>query len=123
MAAGFYDTSTGPVGSRLSGGGEDLELCYAMKLAGYEIWYEDNLRFFHYMPKERLNWKYFLRLTRTTAGLVVYLKAYELLLNGYLENTISKIDIRIIILKIIYNNLKRLFRSTVQTLTHLSFTF
>lgn len=123
MAAGFHNMSTGPVGSRLSGGGEDLELCYAMKLAGYEIWYEDKLRFFHYMPKERLNWKYFLRLTRTTAGLVISLRAYELLLNGNIENTSSKIGVRIILLKIIYNNLKRLIRSAVQRFTCRSFKF
>jgi glycosyltransferase involved in cell wall biosynthesis len=122
-ASGFYGISTGPVGSRLSGGGEDVELCYAMKLAGYEIWYEDTLRFFHFMPKERLNWKYFLRLARTTEYQRIFLRPYRLLLNGSLENTISRIDIRINTLKMIYNNFKRLIKSIVQTLTHLSFTF
>jgi glycosyltransferase involved in cell wall biosynthesis len=122
-AAGFYGISTGPVGSRFSGGAEDLELCYAMKLAGYEIWYEDTLRFFHFMPKERLNWKYFLRLARTTAGQFVFLRAYRTLLNESLENTMRRIDIRIDTLKIIYNHSKRLVESIVQTLTHLSFTF
>ena len=120
-AAGFHWMAMGPVGSRLSGGGEDLELCYAMKLAGYEIWYEERLRFYHFIAKERLDWKYFLRLTRTTAGLVVSLKAYELLLHGYLENTCSKIGVRILILKIIYNNFRRLFRSIAQKFIRLTF--
>jgi glycosyltransferase involved in cell wall biosynthesis len=123
MAAGFYSISTGPVGSRLSGGGEDLELCYAMKLAGYEIWYEDKLRFFHFMPKDRLKWTYFLRLTRTTAGLFFTLKPYQLLLNGSLKNTSSKIVIRIIILKLIYGNFKELCKSIVQRFIRLSFSF
>jgi glycosyltransferase involved in cell wall biosynthesis len=34
--------------------GEDMELCYAMMLIGYRIWYDEQLQLTHFMPKERL---------------------------------------------------------------------
>jgi glycosyltransferase involved in cell wall biosynthesis len=34
--------------------GEDLELCYAMAILGYRIWYDDTLCLTHFMPKARL---------------------------------------------------------------------
>ena len=105
IAAGFSGILPGPVGSRFSGGGEDVELCYAMKLAGFEIWYEDQLRFFHFMPKSRLNWQYFLKLIKTTARLSIFLKVYTLILNGSLPISSSKAAVRLIILKTLCFNL------------------
>jgi glycosyltransferase involved in cell wall biosynthesis len=111
MTSGFNSILVGPMGSRFSGGGEDIELCYAMKLAGYEIWYEDELRFLHFMPKERLNWKYFLRLMRTTSCLFVTLTAYQKILNGTISAEINGTAIRLIIFKMLYNHIKRLLRN------------
>ncbi len=36
-------------------GGEDGELCWAIKYLGYEIWYAENLIFKHNISRERLN--------------------------------------------------------------------
>jgi GT2 family glycosyltransferase len=44
--------------------GEDLELCYALALAGYRIWYDENLGLTHYMPKSRLTQESLLELIR-----------------------------------------------------------
>lgn len=35
-------------------GGEDPELCFAIQLAGYKLWYEPNLKYTHFIPKSRL---------------------------------------------------------------------
>ena len=45
-------------GKKLSTGGEDSELCWAIKMQGFEIWYIDEMRFFHYVPSNRLNESY-----------------------------------------------------------------
>jgi glycosyltransferase involved in cell wall biosynthesis len=50
-------------GKSLTSGG-DVELNHAMTLAGYKIWYEEQLVFQHFLPKERLTWEYMKRLHR-----------------------------------------------------------
>jgi glycosyltransferase involved in cell wall biosynthesis len=50
-------------GSSLSSGG-DGELCLAFQLAGYDLYYDDDLSFYHFMPEGRLNWPYLERLYR-----------------------------------------------------------
>ncbi len=48
-------------GGKLTAGG-DTELCFAFRLLGFRIWYDEGLTFEHFIPKERLTWRYFLRL-------------------------------------------------------------
>jgi len=62
----FQFTTSAKRGKVLSGG-EDLELCHAMQLAGYDLWYDERLTFIHYMYKERLNWEYLTKLGKSTA--------------------------------------------------------
>lgn len=75
-ACGFEFNNSAKRGAVLSGG-EDVELGNALQLAGYKIWYEEELRFRHFMYKERLNWAYLRRVGCGTAtsdltGLVYY---------------------------------------------------
>ncbi len=49
-------------GKKLLSGG-DMELCHAFKIAGYKLWYDGRLKFLHYMPANRLNWEYFLKMS------------------------------------------------------------
>ena len=42
--------------------GGDLELCFLIQLAGYEVWYDNRLIFQHMMPKARMQWGYYLKL-------------------------------------------------------------
>lgn len=44
--------------------GEDIELCLAIKLSGYQIWYDEALTFGHYISKEKLNWAYLVKLVK-----------------------------------------------------------
>lgn len=66
-AHGFTFTTSAKRGKVLSGA-EDVELGDALQLAGYALWYDEQLRFQHYMYKERLTWEYLLRMARGTAA-------------------------------------------------------
>ena len=61
--------------------GGDIELCYALRLAGWEIWYESSLRLEHFIPEHRLNWNYLRKLSRgfgaQKVSLDPYLKAFD----------------------------------------------
>jgi len=50
-------------GSSLSSGG-DSELCLAVLLSGYQLYYDDELTFYHEMPDVRVQWEYLTRLYR-----------------------------------------------------------
>lgn len=74
--AGFRSLLTGRNGNSLNSG-EDNELCYAMALAGYRIWYDERLRFQHFIPTQRLNWDYVRRLYKGNAASEVDLRPYR----------------------------------------------
>ena len=57
-------------------GGEDQEMCFALQLAGYKLWYEPNLIFEHYLAKERLTTSYLFKTTLGTARAIPVLKLY-----------------------------------------------
>jgi len=53
-------------GNSLVSGG-DVEYCYLVQLAGYEVWYDHRLTFTHYIPASRLQWNYYLKLKQGIA--------------------------------------------------------
>ncbi len=60
LEGGFKSLLTDRKGVELSSGG-DYELCLALAIVGYDIWYDDRLRFTHFITRERLTWQYCLR--------------------------------------------------------------
>lgn len=76
--AGFNSLLSDRQGSKLSSGG-DYELCLALALAGYEIWYEEQLRFKHFVPARRLTYEYHLRYFKENAQSLEALVPYRLL--------------------------------------------
>jgi glycosyltransferase involved in cell wall biosynthesis len=60
---GFSFTLVGRQGNELLCG-EDYELCLAIRLAGWKIWYEPALKLQHYLPTDRLDWKHLRRMIR-----------------------------------------------------------
>jgi glycosyltransferase involved in cell wall biosynthesis len=54
---GFTNLLTDRNGADLSSGG-DTELCYALILKGYDIGYNPDLKFKHFLIKKRLNYEY-----------------------------------------------------------------
>jgi glycosyltransferase involved in cell wall biosynthesis len=61
------------------GAGADSELCLALRLAGWRLWYDPRLRFQHFLPAQRLKWTYLRKLHRgfgaSTVGHDPYLRA------------------------------------------------
>jgi len=83
---GFRSLLTDRKGKELASGG-DTELCFALRLAGWRIWYEPKLKLKHYMTAPRLKWEYLLKLWKgfgiSTVGLDTYLNIIpEDLLDG-----------------------------------------
>ncbi len=62
----YYDNNystimVGPNGKELTRG-EDTEWCLMIQLADFDLWYSSELKFYHYMSKERMTWEYYLKL-------------------------------------------------------------
>ncbi|MBK9332343.1 MAG: glycosyltransferase family 2 protein [Ignavibacteria bacterium] len=60
---GFHSLLTDRTGSMLTSGG-DTELCYALRLAGWKIRFDNSLKLRHFLPAKRLTWKYLRELNR-----------------------------------------------------------
>lgn len=60
LNSGFKSLLTDRRGVELSSGG-DYELCLALAIMGYDIWYDERLRFIHFITRERLTWEYYKR--------------------------------------------------------------
>lgn len=78
---GFHANLVGRTGCSLISG-EDSELCFALKVAGWQIWYEPRLRLQHYLPANRLTWKYLRRLHRAFGVSSVGIDPYYLVLDS-----------------------------------------
>lgn len=89
---GFRSLLTDRKGRELSSGG-DYELCYALALLGYDIWYDERLRFTHFITQERLTWEYFIRYARESAQCFEVLAAYKSIADGSVVNQISAIHV------------------------------
>lgn len=82
---GFKSLLVDRKGSELSSGG-DHELCYALSIMGYDIWYDDRLKFFHFITKERLTWEYFIRYAKESTACFDVLTSYKMIaldINSY----------------------------------------
>lgn len=77
---GFHQGLVDRRGTQITSGG-DNELCLALRLAGWRIWYESGLALQHEMPASRLRWEYFRQLYRAagaaSAGYDPYLQAIK----------------------------------------------
>jgi glycosyltransferase involved in cell wall biosynthesis len=69
-------------GVSLSSGG-DHELCYALAISGFDIWYDERLRFSHYITKERLTWDYFIRYACESAVCFDVLTSYKMVASDF----------------------------------------
>lgn len=79
--AGFKHLLRDRKGESLSSGG-DTEYCYALRLLGYKIWYDEQLYFQHFMASGRLSLSYVSRLRKAMAYSNFMLWSYLDLLKG-----------------------------------------
>jgi glycosyltransferase involved in cell wall biosynthesis len=73
---GFRFTLTDRCGTSLCAGG-DSELCFALRLLGWRIWYEPQLKICHYLPANRLQWRYLRQILRGIGKASPLLRTYE----------------------------------------------
>lgn len=78
---GFHFIFSGRKGTALTSG-EDSELCYALILAGYELFYKEDLHFFHFMPASRMQWAYVKKLYQAFGRTAPVLSLYRSFIPG-----------------------------------------
>ena len=79
---GFSSFTADRTGKSLSSGG-DSELCLALKVAGFKIWYDDRMKFMHFIEGRRLTKDYIGQLKAGIRTSNFYTKVYLEYLNGY----------------------------------------
>lgn len=72
---GFQFLTSDRRGAQLSGGG-DVELCCALKGAGYKLWLDWDIQLKHFIPQQRLNWDYLRRMFRASGATSLILHHY-----------------------------------------------
>jgi glycosyltransferase involved in cell wall biosynthesis len=77
LDTGFDFLLSGRKGAALTAG-EDAEMCYALRLNGWRLWYEPRLRMSHFITRERLKWNYLRRVSRGFGAATAGIDAYEL---------------------------------------------
>lgn len=75
-AAGFCFRLDDRAGPGLTSGG-DAELCLALRLAGWKLWYEPTLIMQHFIPANRMEWNYAKRLAQGFGTSAPVLNAYS----------------------------------------------
>jgi GT2 family glycosyltransferase len=80
LASGYAPRDLGRHRTQLWAG-EDYELGYALRLAGFPLWYEPSLVFKHFIPAVKLDWRWHRRMHRGFGACVVH-DAYVRLLSG-----------------------------------------
>ena len=83
--AGFRSVLTDRAGHQLTSGG-DYELCYAMALGGYEIWYDSSMIFRHHIVSKRLTMDYYLTYIEESADCFPVLEPMKIRLLTHSEN-------------------------------------
>ncbi len=61
---GFSPMVVGAQGEKVLMRSEDYEMCLALRLRGWKLWYEPGLKLKHYLSSNRLEWNYLRRLLR-----------------------------------------------------------
>ncbi|MEX2234091.1 MAG: glycosyltransferase [Cyclobacteriaceae bacterium] len=114
LGSGFKSLLTDRRGTELSSGG-DYELCFALAIMGYDIWYDDRLRFTHFVTRERLTWEYYLRYAYESSKCFNVLTSYKMVAaNAEITRTPWLVVFRnfLVCSKIFFSiNLKRLVAS------------
>lgn len=80
------------LGTLTSGG--DYELCYALSIIGYDIWYDERLKFKHFITKSRLTWEYVKRYVNESSKCFEVLASYK-----YVANEKRKVSLFYVFLK------------------------
>lgn len=117
-STGFVSIYTSRQGKNLMSGSEDTEICYALRILGYKIYYDERLKFKHFIEKKRQSKFYLWNLLSSQAKMVVIGNVYKDVINNDIKNKytfyvitgtriFSKKTIKNIIYYVINNNNSR----------------
>jgi glycosyltransferase involved in cell wall biosynthesis len=81
MEDGFRQVLVDRKGKAQTTGG-DAELTFALRLAGWQLWYEPRLQLRHFLPADRLKWGYLVGFHRNVGASSVLLDLYSQALDG-----------------------------------------
>jgi glycosyltransferase involved in cell wall biosynthesis len=76
--AGYRSLLTDRLGKELSSGG-DYELCLALVIAGFHIWYDEQLTFKHFITKDRITMEYYKKYLKESAKCFEVLNPYKVI--------------------------------------------
>jgi len=113
-AVGFESALTDRLKNALSSG-NDFEMCMAIYFAGYEIWFDNTLHFYHFFPKERLSTNYYYALIEASVKCVTILDGYSLVL---FRNRISKFRINNYLIKQLVHSKKEYYHFKKLSVQH-----
>lgn len=85
---GFKSMLTDRMAGKLCAGG-DYEICYAIAMAGYDIWYDEKLTFKHFIPDCRTRWDDHVRLFKEGVQSFEVLVPYRIRVKQRSTNTLS----------------------------------
>jgi glycosyltransferase involved in cell wall biosynthesis len=77
---GFQNLTVGREGKNINAG-EDTELCFAIRLLGFNLYYKEDLLLKHYMPESRMNFEYLEKMAAGFGKAYARLNCYRVLLN------------------------------------------
>lgn len=77
---GFKFYLTDRIGNKVVGGG-DIELCFIFKLAGYQVAYSSELKLQHFMPADRIQKSYLIKMWQQYSHSWLVFEAYKALLS------------------------------------------
>jgi len=115
-AAGFCFELHDREGRSLTSGG-DAELCLALRIAGWKLWYEPTMRMQHYIPARRMEWNYLEGVARGFGDAAVVLNAYATVRQGGSTRVILRLRSNWVCQAFV--TILRLLRACVRCLLHL----
>jgi len=90
IGLGFHNFAASRTGSELLSG-EDVEMCRALRLAGWQIAYDSRLRIEHFIHASKLDWGYLRRLCHGFGASGAQIDAYSYALAGAPASVKSRI--------------------------------
>lgn len=88
LAGGFRSLLVGSKGKALYRG-EDTELCFALVLAGWNLWYEPRMTLRHHLAADRLTWQHLRKIRRGGGRSTLGLDPYRVALQQKSQNMIQ----------------------------------
>jgi len=97
---GFTFCLSDRTGTSITSGG-DAEMCYAIRLAGYDLYYDSKLTFKHYMPAGRMSVPYFIKLAGSFGKATAITDIYDSVLNN--NKGIERVKVQNYFLALLYS--------------------